>query len=219
MPIKHSYLLRTTNFYSVTFNFDEVMPYSVWPPPPSTETHAGWSHLIWHWHNFVTVGDSWILMRTGWSRLIWHNFIKVCCYQTFIVNWIKIRSLAYIGTHNRNAPGSESSRERNFQGAKVPYHGTGSESFQRLWSHPTCWRYINKIIIIIKLLLYAFLVIIIIRNARNCNLLIIRSRCRADKNACSTRNWFRCRAAGVHPHSTRSNQTACTSASPRFGAL
>jgi len=25
--------------------------------PPSTETHAGWSHLIWH--NFVTVGDNW----------------------------------------------------------------------------------------------------------------------------------------------------------------
>jgi len=26
--------------------------------PPSTETHAGSSHLIWH--NFVTVGDNWI---------------------------------------------------------------------------------------------------------------------------------------------------------------
>jgi len=26
--------------------------------PPLTETHAGWSHLIWH--NFVTVGDKWI---------------------------------------------------------------------------------------------------------------------------------------------------------------
>jgi len=26
--------------------------------PPSTETQAGWSHLIWH--NFVTVGDKWI---------------------------------------------------------------------------------------------------------------------------------------------------------------
>ena len=25
--------------------------------PPSTETHVGWSHLIWH--NFVTVGDNW----------------------------------------------------------------------------------------------------------------------------------------------------------------
>jgi len=24
--------------------------------PPSTETHAGWSHLMWH--NFVTVGDN-----------------------------------------------------------------------------------------------------------------------------------------------------------------
>ena len=24
--------------------------------PPSTETHAGWSHLIWH--NFITVGDN-----------------------------------------------------------------------------------------------------------------------------------------------------------------
>jgi len=39
--------------------------------PPSTETHAGWSHLIWH--NFVTVGD----------------------------NWIKIYTLAYIWTFNR----------------------------------------------------------------------------------------------------------------------
>jgi len=28
--------------------------------PPSAETHAGWSHLIWH--NFVTVGDNWIKM-------------------------------------------------------------------------------------------------------------------------------------------------------------
>jgi len=26
--------------------------------PPSTETHVGWSHLIWH--NFVTVEDNWI---------------------------------------------------------------------------------------------------------------------------------------------------------------
>jgi len=26
--------------------------------PPSTETHAGWSHLIWH--NFVTVGENWM---------------------------------------------------------------------------------------------------------------------------------------------------------------
>jgi len=39
--------------------------------PPSTETHAGWSHLIWH------------------------NFVKVAG------NWIKIRSLASIGTRNR----------------------------------------------------------------------------------------------------------------------
>ena len=39
--------------------------------PPSTETHAGWSHLIWH--NFVIVGD----------------------------NWIKICTLAYIWTFNR----------------------------------------------------------------------------------------------------------------------
>jgi len=69
--------------------------------PPSTETHAGWSLLIWH--NFVRVGDNWIkiwhfahMMWTGWSRLIWHNFIKVA------ENWIKIRSLAYIGTHNRH---------------------------------------------------------------------------------------------------------------------
>ena len=38
--------------------------------PPSTETHAAWSHLIWH--NF-TVGG----------------------------NWLKICSLAYIGTYNR----------------------------------------------------------------------------------------------------------------------
>ena len=40
--------------------------------PPSTETHTGWSHLIWH--NFIKVAD----------------------------NWIKIRSLAYIGMHNRH---------------------------------------------------------------------------------------------------------------------
>ena len=39
--------------------------------PPSTETRAGWSPLIWH--NFVTVGD----------------------------NWIKICSLAYVWTFNR----------------------------------------------------------------------------------------------------------------------
>jgi len=39
--------------------------------PPSTETHAGWSHLIWH--NFVTVG----------------------------VKWIKICILAYVWTLNR----------------------------------------------------------------------------------------------------------------------
>jgi len=38
---------------------------------PSIETHAGWSHLIWH--NFVTVGG----------------------------NWIKICSLAYMWTLNR----------------------------------------------------------------------------------------------------------------------
>ena len=39
--------------------------------PPSIETQAGWSHLIWH--NFVTVGG---------------NLIKIC-------------SLSYIGTCNR----------------------------------------------------------------------------------------------------------------------
>ena len=38
-----------------------------------TETHAGWSHLMWH--NFVIVGD----------------------------NWIKICTLAYIWTFNRRA--------------------------------------------------------------------------------------------------------------------
>ena len=42
--------------------------------PPSAETHAGWSHLIWH--NFVIVGDR------G-------------------PNWIKICTLAYIWTFNR----------------------------------------------------------------------------------------------------------------------
>jgi len=103
--------------------------------PPSTETHAGWSHLIWH--NFVTVGDNWIKISNlayiwtfnrrmkyglkitnrlgemrengivrfgqwwtfcahGWSRSIWHNFVKVAG------NWIKIRSLAYVGTSNRH---------------------------------------------------------------------------------------------------------------------
>ena len=40
--------------------------------PPLTETHAGWSHLIWH--NFVIVGD----------------------------NWIKICTLAYMWTFNRH---------------------------------------------------------------------------------------------------------------------
>jgi len=30
--------------------------------PPSTETHAGWSHLIWHY--FVRVGDKWIKICT-----------------------------------------------------------------------------------------------------------------------------------------------------------
>ena len=40
--------------------------------PPSAETNARWSHLIWH--NFVKVGD----------------------------NWIKICSLTYIGTCNRH---------------------------------------------------------------------------------------------------------------------
>ena len=39
--------------------------------PPSVETHAGWSHLMWH--NFVKVGDT----------------------------WIKICSIAHIGTCNR----------------------------------------------------------------------------------------------------------------------
>jgi len=39
--------------------------------PPSTETHAGWSHLIWH--KFVTVRD----------------------------NWLKICTLAYIWTFNK----------------------------------------------------------------------------------------------------------------------
>jgi len=39
--------------------------------PPSTETHIGWSHLIWH--NFVTVGD---------------NSIKICI-------------LAYVWTFNK----------------------------------------------------------------------------------------------------------------------
>jgi len=50
--------------------------------PPSTETHTGWLHLIWH--NFVIVGDNSTdgghfahMMWTGWSRLIWHNFVKV----------------------------------------------------------------------------------------------------------------------------------------------
>jgi len=35
------------------------------------------------------------MMWTGWSHLIWHNFVKVAD------NWIKIRSLAYMGTRNR----------------------------------------------------------------------------------------------------------------------
>jgi len=43
-----------------------------WKCPPSTETHAGWSHLIWH------------------------NFVKVA------FNWIKICNLTYVGMHNRH---------------------------------------------------------------------------------------------------------------------
>ena len=35
------------------------------------------------------------IMRTGWSRLIWHNFVKIAD------NWIKLFSITYIGTHNR----------------------------------------------------------------------------------------------------------------------
>ena len=36
------------------------------------------------------------MMWTRWSRLTWHNFVNVAG------NWIKIHSLALIGTHNRH---------------------------------------------------------------------------------------------------------------------
>ena len=40
-------------------------------------------------------GHSEHMMWTRWSHLIWHNFVKVAD------NWIKIRTLAWIGTYNR----------------------------------------------------------------------------------------------------------------------
>ena len=36
--------------------------------PPLTETHAGWSHLIWH--NFVKIGDNWIKMIWTLNRRV-----------------------------------------------------------------------------------------------------------------------------------------------------
>ena len=104
--------------------------------PPSTETHTGWSHLIWH--NFVTVGDNWIKICT--LAYIWtfnrrvkfglkipnclrkmsenasvrfgrcwtfcaHDLNWVVTLNNFVKvagNWIKIRSLASIGTRNRH---------------------------------------------------------------------------------------------------------------------
>jgi len=64
MPIMRSYLRWTTNVYSIICNFDEVTPYYAIicsKRPPSVETHAGWSRVIWH--NFVKIAD---------------NYIKIC---------------------------------------------------------------------------------------------------------------------------------------------
>jgi len=65
MPITtRSYLRWTTNFYSVTCKFDEIMPWLsaaiiiCSKCPPSVETHARWSPLGLMWHNFITVGDN-----------------------------------------------------------------------------------------------------------------------------------------------------------------
>ena len=90
--------------------------------PPSTETHAGWSHLIWH--NFVTVGDNWIkicILANTWTfnrhvkfglkipnclgKMAENASVRFGRWWTFFAgtgNWIKIRSLASIGTHNRH---------------------------------------------------------------------------------------------------------------------
>jgi len=83
MPIMRSNLRWTTNCYSVICNNSYLQlwqSYAILSAttiicskcPPLVETHAGWSHLIWH--NFVKVAD----------------------------NWIKIYSLASTGTHNRH---------------------------------------------------------------------------------------------------------------------
>jgi len=58
--------------------------------PPSTETHAGWSHLIWH--NFVIVGDNWIkicILAYLWT------------FNKCVKFWLKIPN--YLGKMSENA--------------------------------------------------------------------------------------------------------------------
>jgi len=67
VQILHAYytFLSTLNC-DFLFNYLQLWrSYAIWSAitimcskcPPSTETHAGWSHLVWH--NFVRVGDNW----------------------------------------------------------------------------------------------------------------------------------------------------------------
>jgi len=51
--------------------------------PPATETHAGWSHLIWY--NFTTVGDNWIKICT--LAYIW-TFNKCIKFDLKIPNYV-----------------------------------------------------------------------------------------------------------------------------------
>jgi len=61
------YTFLSTLYYKFLFNYLQLWrSYAILSAttivcskcPPSTETHAGWSHLIMHY--FVTVGDNWI---------------------------------------------------------------------------------------------------------------------------------------------------------------
>jgi len=51
--------------------------------PPSTETHAGWSHLIWH--NIVTVGDTWIQICI--LAYVWTFNRRVKFGLKFLIAW------------------------------------------------------------------------------------------------------------------------------------
>ena len=64
LPLTRSYLRWTTfflfNYLQLWWSYVILSATTIMCSkcPPSTETHAGWSHLIWH--NFVVVGDNWI---------------------------------------------------------------------------------------------------------------------------------------------------------------